>query len=342
MDEIPQQTLARTYLDMVMASGEKAAMLTQSLLAFSRKQTLNPITLNLSAAVEKFVKMYSRLLGENIEISLSLPQDPLTVRADSLQLDQVLMNLSTNARDAMPDGGRLIITLERIEVDEEFARIHAFERPGEYALLSVSDTGKGMDQETAQQIFEPFFTTKESGRGTGLGLAVVYGIIKQHDGYINVYSEPGEGTTFRIYLPLTGMTVSQTQAVTQKAVEGGNETILIAEDDDAIRDLLQKALSSVGYRIIEATDGEDALEKFRDHRDEIDMVFLDLVMPRMSGAEAYSWMRKERQSLKALIISGYPMNVTDKMKETASLPLIQKPFSPRDVLARVREILDEG
>lgn len=237
--KIKEDDPLRVNIEQILSSSERAANLIRSLLAFSRKQIMNPKPVNLNEIVERVTKLLARLIGEDIELKTFLTDKDFTVMADSSHIEQVLMNLATNARDAMPDGGLLTIGTEAVKIDEEFIKAHAYGKPGEYALISISDTGAGMDEKTKDKIFEPFFTTKEVGKGTGLGLAMVYGIIKQHDGYIHVYSEPNEGTTFRIYLPVIESEVEEIKQKDLQSVEGGTETVLVAEDDASVRGLIK-------------------------------------------------------------------------------------------------------
>lgn len=253
------------------------------------------------------------------------------------------MNLATNARDAMPVGGDLIrIETGAIQIDEEYVKKHGYGEAGIYALLSVTDSGIGMDEKTRQRIFEPFFTTKELGRGTGLGLAMVYGIVKQHDGYINVYSEPGKGTTFKIYLPLIESEVEKTASTMPAAYpEGGTETVLVAEDDQAVRKLTRDILERFGYRVIAAEDGEDAIEKFMNNKEDIQLLLLDVIMPKKNGKEVYEEIKKINPRIKALFLSGYTANLIHKkgiLEE--GLDFILKPVSPKELLRKVREMLD--
>ncbi|NCO82858.1 MAG: PAS domain S-box protein [Nitrospirae bacterium] len=332
----------RHNIEQVIASAERAATLTHGLLAFSRKQVTNPLPVNLNDLINKEGKLLSRIIGEDIELKTAFSEEALVVLADSGQLEQVFMNLATNARDAMPDGGRLIIETDKVEIDEKYIKVHGYGKPGMYAVASVSDSGAGMDEGTRQKIFEPFFTTKESGRGTGLGLSIVYGIIKQHNGYINCYSEPGKGTTFKIYLPLTEAEVAEMKPVEPAALLKGTETILLAEDEEAVRKLAKTVLEEFGYKVIEAVDGEDAAAKFMENKDSIDLFFADVVMPKMSGKEVYEMIKKIRPGIKILLTSGYPADFIHKEEiMEKELDFIAKPLSPTALLKKVREALDK-
>lgn len=333
----------RVTAEHVLAAADRAARLTQSLLAFSRKQILNPEVVNINEIIKMVEKLLFRIISEDIELRTILSDEQLTVFADSAQIEQILMNFATNARDAMPEGGMLTIETERIEMDEEFIKRHGYGKSGPYALISVSDTGLGMDEKTRERIFEPFFTTKEVGKGTGLGLAIVYGIIKRHNGYINVYSEINKGTNFRIYLPLTEagvMAIKKREEVLTPA--GGTETILLAEDDEDVRNITVSALKEFGYKVIEAVDGEDAVNKFIKNKDDIQMVMLDVVMPKKNGREAYEEMKKIAPGIKALFMSGYTEDVIHSKKIIdEGLNFVSKPISPTKLLRLVREILDK-
>ncbi len=251
------------------------------------------------------------------------------------------MNLSTNARDAMPDGGLLTIETGIMKLDEEFIKTHGYGKPGDYTLITVTDSGIGVDKSARERIFEPFFTTKETGRGTGLGLSIVYGIIKQHEGFINVYSELGKGTTFKIYLPLIISEVEKTKPAESAVLRRGTETVLLAEDDEAVKKIIRTMLEGFGYKVIEAADGEDAVNKFIENRDNIKLLILDVVMPKKNGKEVYEEIRKAMPDIKALFMSGYTADIVHKkgiLEE--GLEFIVKPLSPNALLRKVRKILD--
>jgi len=332
----------RLNIESILEAADRAAHLTQELLLFSRKQIseLKPIDLNkVVGQVEKFLK---RVIGEDIACKKTLTNHPLTVFADSHQLEQVLMNLATNAHDAMPGGGTFTVTTEAVALQEDFIAAHGYGKRGDYAMITVSDTGKGMDEETRKRIFEPFFTTKEVGKGTGLGLAVVYGIIKQHEGFINVYSEPGKGSTFRIYLPTTASAAGEEVAARQEeAPARGTETVLLAEDDETLRKLTLTVLTEFGYTVIEAVDGEDAVRKFMENKESIHILLFDLVMPKMNGKEAYDEIRKIQPEMKVIFASGYaPDIIRQKMSLEEGAHLLYKPMSPMELLRKVRSVLD--
>ncbi len=332
----------RTYVTQILSSAERAANLTRALLAFSRKQIINLRPVNLNEIINVLEKLLSRLIGEDIELSTFLADEDLTVMADSTQIEQVLMNLATNARDAMPDGGSLIIRTGLVEFDYEFIKAHGYGRPGSYALISVEDTGEGIDEKMKERIFEPFFTTKELGKGTGLGLSMVYGIIRQHEGYINVYSEPGKGTTFKIYLPLIKLKVEEVKKAESPFIKRGTETVLIAEDDVQVRELTKEVFEVSGYKVIEAADGEDAIKVFNENKDNVSLLILDVIMPKKNGKEVYDEIKKVRPDIKAIFMSGYTADIIHKkgiLEE--GVDIILKPISLDELLIKAREVLDK-
>ena len=334
---IGEEGTLKSYIDYILTASEKAAYLIQSLLAFSRKQVMSAKPVDLNEIVKKVDKLLLMVIGEDIEFKTMLADEELTVMADSNQVEQSLMNLVTNARDAMHDGGILAVQTERVEIFEE----HNYMKSGSYAVISVSDTGKGMDEATKQRIFEPFFTTKEIGRGTGLGLSIVYGIIKQHNGEINVFSDPGKGTTFKIYLKLIKAKAGGMGASQLAPLVGGSETILIAEDDAAVRRLVKSYLEEFGYSVIEAGNGEDAVARFAENKDRIQLLILDVVMPKKNGREAYEEIRKMRGDVRVIFSSGYTEDIIQKQVILEErFPFITKPVTPQLLLSKVREVLD--
>jgi PAS domain S-box-containing protein len=338
--EIDKDDIHRAYIDQIVASSERAADLTRSLLAFSRKQriTLEPHKVN--GVVTSTAKLLTRLLPEDISLSMDLTGKDTSSLLDVSQIGQVLMNLATNARDAMPHGGSLTITTDRAKIDKNFTKTHGFGRTGEYVRLSVSDTGIGIDDSTMKRIFEPFFTTKEVGKGTGLGLASAYGVVKQHNGYVTVSSIPFKGTTFDIYLPFF-KTPSRRKARAQGGIKGGAETILIVEDDRDVRNMLTKILSGQGYTTIEAVDGEDAIKTHQEHGEHIDLIILDVVMPGRNGKETLDEITRADPLAKAIFVSGYTgEGVIDKGIHRESVDFLQKPLTIQALLAKVREVLD--
>lgn len=332
---------AISFVENILSSSERAANLTQSLLAFSRKQVVTKQPVKVNDVIMRVERLLHRLIGEDINLRANLTGRDTTVLADAAQLEQVLMNLATNARDAMPDGGVLSIETDIADVDHEYVRIHGYGREGLYARITVSDTGAGMDHETQARIFEPFFTTKGSGKGTGLGLSIVYGIIKSHGGYINCYSEPGVGATFRIYLPLVKAEVAASEAARTAMSPRGTETVLLAEDNPEVRALVRSVLEDFGYGVIEAEDGEKAVSRFAENADRIDILLLDVIMPKKNGKEAYEEIMKMKPAIKAVFMSGYTADIIQRKGVMAEgLNLILKPVSPTDLLSKVREVLD--
>ncbi|NVN91020.1 MAG: response regulator [Desulfuromonadales bacterium] len=333
----------RLNIEHMLEASNRAANLTQDLLIFSRKQIGNKRPVDLNETVKTVEKFLTRVIGEDIDCRITVYCKPLVVLADTHQLEQVLMNLATNARDAMPQGGDLIISVGVTALDKDFANIHGYGKRGIYALLTVSDTGEGIDETTRRKIFEPFFTTKEVGKGTGLGLAVVYGIIKQHDGFINVYSEPGIGTTFKIYLPVISSALPAVEkAPEEEILTRGTETILIAEDNEPARNFISILLRQEGYTVIEAVDGTDAIQWFMKNRDTIQLLIFDLIMPKMGGKEAYDQIKAIRSDVKVIIVSGYaPDIIRQKMLVDSSVELLYKPIVPHTLLKKVRAVLDQ-
>jgi PAS domain S-box-containing protein len=334
----PQQT----FVTHLLASAERATNLTKSLLAFSRKQILDRNPVDLNQIVQTVETLLSKVIGEDITLRIKPSREELMVVADSGQMEQVLMNFATNARDAMPRGGALTIETQRVDLGRDFYEAHGYGEPGTYACLSVTDTGVGMDEATTKRIFEPFFTTKEVGKGTGLGLSIVYGIVRQHHGFVNVYSEPRMGTSFKVYLPVKDVVVEEAKTAAAATVApGGTETILIAEDDEDLRKLARIVLRKFGYTLIEARDGDEAVEKFRQHQDAVDLVVLDIVMPKKNGREVYEEIQKIRPGVKTLFMSGYTANIMHQRGIIEQgLHFVSKPILPNVFLEKVREVLE--
>lgn len=337
----PDQPLHKE-LSTIQRAAQRGATLAQQLLAFSRRQILQPRPLDLNAVVADFAAVFARALGVQVEVKLDLMREAASVLADPGALEQVLMNLSLNARDAMPQGGTLSFATARVSVDEEHARRQPGAKAGEYVRLSVADTGVGMDAETRERLFEPFFTTKEVGKGTGLGLSVVYGIVSQHDGWIEVYSQPGQGARFEIYLPAQGAALTGKAYAAVPGMEGGHETILLAEDELAVQELARDILEKLGYTVLLAANGAEAVELFRANKERIDLVILDAVMPRLSGPRAYEEMTKLRPHVPVLFITGYSAEMArlPRMARTG-LHLLHKPFAVTELGRKVRETLGE-
>ncbi len=298
--------------------------------------------LDLNAAVTGLAKMLPRLIGEDVELTTALAEKLGRVRADPGQIDQVIMNLAVNARDAMPEGGKLTIETANADLDDEYAKSHVGVRPGSYVMLAVSDSGCGMDEETRSHIFEPFFTTKEVGKGTGLGLSTVYGIVKQSGGDIWVCSEPGQGATLKIYLPRVEEAVEAARR--RRATETrarGTETLLVVEDEDVLRDPLTRILGLLGYKVLEARNGPEALSLCEQHDGPIHLMVTDVVMPRMSGCELAERLASLRPGVKVLYISGYTGNaIVNNGVLGPGVAFVQKPFTGSDLVRKVREMLD--
>jgi PAS domain S-box-containing protein len=335
----------RVNIEHMLEGSEKAAYLTNDLLLFSRKQTGERNCVDLNEIMKKMATFLRRIIGEDILCKTVLPPEPIPVLADAHHLEQVMMNLATNAKDAMPGGGIFSVTTEPIMFDKEFITTHGYGQPGKYALITVSDTGKGMDETTRQRIFEPFFTTKEMGQGTGLGMAVVYGIVKGHDGYINVYSEPGLGTTFRIYLPIylpiTTVEGEEMSETIHPISLGKGETILIAEDDPQVREVVRLCLEDYGYIIIDAENGEEAVKQYRDNMEMISLVLLDVIMPIKNGRETCNEIKSLNPDAKVMFMSGYTDDIiTTKGMLDAGTEFVSKPVTPYRLLRKVREVLD--
>lgn len=342
IDKLEAGTPSREHMSEVLIATDRAAELTKRLLVFSRKQIVEVKPVNINGIILGLQKMLVRIIRESIDFNLHLADTPLIVLADAGQLEQVLINLASNAKDAMLEGGQLTIGTELEEMDDEYVAANGYGKPGRYALITVSDTGHGIDAETRKKIFEPFFTTKGIGEGTGLGLAITYSIIKQHGGFINVYSEPGQGTVFRIYMPLSAEEATPDKSPEAAiAARGGDETVLLAEDDASLRHLAVEVLESYGYTVISAENGEDAIIKFMENRERISLALLDMIMPKKNGKEVRDAIRKVSPGIKILFSSGYTMDIikTRELMET-DFDFIHKPFLPKDLLMKVREVLD--
>src|SRR5213079_1806540 len=332
----------RDDLEQVRKAADGAAALTRQLLAFSRQQVVEPRVVSLNTVVEGLQKILRRVIGEDIELAITLSPDLESVRADVGQLEQVLMNLVVNARDAMPTGGRLTVETANVEHDPEYARDREAAAVRRFAMLAVTDTGCGMDEATKARIFEPFFTTKETGKGTGLGLATVYGVVKQSGGDIWVYSEPGQGTSFKVYLPRVTEAPEPTRPGPAAAAPlRGSETVLLVEDDEMVRTLTRRMLEARGYTVLSASRGEDALGVVERHDGPIDLLVTDVVMPGMSGRAVAQRLLELRPGLKVLYLSGYTDDaiVRHGMLEPG-IAFLQKPFSADALARKVREVLD--
>jgi len=339
--KMPEGDPLRKYIGHIVAASDRAAHLTKDLLLFSRKQTSERKAINLNETVRNIETFLKKIIRADITYLTDIQNDAIPIFADGYQLEQVLMNLVTNACDAMPDGGTITVVADQIHLDETFLKLYGCDKPGQYARLTVADTGLGMDENTRLRVFEPFFTTKDIGKGTGLGLAVVYGIIKQHDGFVKVCSEPGNGASFQIFLPLIVAEATDAAPITIEQPAGGTETILLAEDDEMLRTLATSVLEEFGYTVIAAVDGVDAVSKFAENMDSIDLVILDLMMPNMKGNETLHYIRKKRPAVKALYVSGYAADTFNGINAfDERVPLLIKPLTPTGLLLAVRSQLD--
>ena len=340
---MPANDPNRANITEILAAANKAATVTRSLLAFSRKQVLTPKPININEIVTGMQRLLHMLLGENIKLALKMSEDDIIVKADSGQLEQVIINMAANAKGAIQNNGTFTIELAKVFVDEKSLKNHGLTQAGEYASLSFSDDGAGMAAETLEKIFEPFYTTKEKDQGTGLGLAIIHGIVKQHNGSINAYSEKGCGTTFKILLPCTKSPILVAAKQELQKIRGGNETILLAEDEETVRGLLSGILSSYGYNIILAIDGLDAVDKFKTYRQQIKLVILDVIMPGLNGKEVLAAVQQTSPDFRALFISGYSTeSIQRKGLIQKDIDFLTKPILPNELLHRVREILDRA
>jgi len=331
----------RKEIEQIRKAGERAASLTRQLLAFSRRQVLQPRVLDLNRVVAEMDKMMRRLIGEDVELVLTTHRGLAHVKADPGQIEQVIMNLAVNARDAMPHGGKLTIETMNVDLDEAFARRHPPTQPGRYVMLAVSDTGQGMDEEVRSHLFEPFFTTKGLGKGTGLGLATVYGIVKQSGGYVWAFSEPGQGASFKIYLPPVDEAVAAAEHKADVGPLNGTETILLVEDEPVVRALARDILQMRGYTILEALDVNDARRICETHPDPIHLMLTDVVMPQMSGRALADSLTGFRPSMRVLYMSGYTDDaIVQHGVLNPGTPFLQKPFTPGNLARKVREVLD--
>ena len=339
--ELPAAHALRRHVDLIQTTAERAAALTRQLLAFSRKQVLEPKVLDVNAVVTGLAPMLRRLIGENLEFAVVPAPELGPVKADPSQLEQVILNLAVNARDAMPQGGTLTIETANVELDETYARRHPGANAGRFVMLAVSDTGHGMDAAVKARIFEPFFTTKDPGKGTGLGLATVFGIVKQSGGSIGVYSEPGHGTTFKVYLPRVDEAVDQTATAAAPTLARGSETILLVEDDDEVRALARETLDGHGYTVIPAAAPAEALRLAGSHSGPIHLLVTDVVLPQFSGRGLAERLAPEHRDLRVLYMSGYTDDsiVRQGMLEEGTA-FLQKPFTPYTLLLKVREVLN--
>jgi PAS domain S-box-containing protein len=343
--ELPKDDARRARAELIESSAQTAALLTRQLLAFSRKQAFLPQVIDLRNVVEELQPMLRRLLPEDIELEIRNSSVPCPVKVDPGRMQQVVLNLATNARDAMPEGGRLTIEVRTVELDERYVQQHASMAPGHYAMLAVSDTGCGMDSKTVAHMFEPFFTTKPAGKGTGLGLATTYGIVKQSGGDIWVYSEPGVGSVFKVHLPQSSETVEQVEkpGASGSTPEqlGGSETVLLVEDSDPLRLLTREMLTRAGYVVLEASDGFEALNVSETYAGEIHLLMTDIIMPKMRGTEVARRIAQQRPRTAIVLLSGYTEEAVSEMEHAGRIALIEKPYTADTLLRTVRRLLDD-
>lgn len=341
-DSLPAGDKRREDVEEIMKAAERAAGLTRQLLAFSRQQVLQMKVLDCNALVAELEKMLRRIIGEDVELVAELSKETGRIKADPGQIEQVLLNLVVNAKDAMPGGGRITIGTTNVELGEEYARMHLQVKQGSYVMFSVADTGCGMDESTLSRIFEPFFTTKEQGKGTGLGLATVYGIVKQSGGGIYVYSEPGQGTVFKIYFPRVDEAAQPVAApAAPRGAAAGTETVLVVEDDEMVRKFVQRALAEAGYQVLAARDPAAAVELCERHASPIHLILSDVVMPQMHGPELMKKLTLLRPQARVIFMSGYTDTAVAHRDLVASgVPFLQKPLAPGVLTRKVREVLD--
>jgi signal transduction histidine kinase len=332
----------RQKFQKIRSQADRAAGLTRQLLAFARRQVLQSRNTNLNELTKEEMNLLKNVIGERIEIQMDLAENLWVAWADPGQIEQVLMNLCLNARDAMASGGRLLIETRNVEIGEEEQRLHAYALPGRYVLLRVFDTGEGMDAETLEHIFEPFFSTKEMGKGTGLGLATVYGIVKQHKGFITVDSVRGQGTTFQVYLPAGRGIAEERHKRLQGPLKGGHETILVAEDNEGLREAAKEILESLGYQVILASDGGAAVRIFEQEHESINLVLLDVVMPFLNGPDAYTQMCAIRTDIPVIFTTGYATEMAlMAARSNGTSILLQKPYGSAHLAQKLREVLDK-
>src|SRR5262245_1983597 len=342
LDVLPVADHVTRKVEQIDRSADRATALTRQLLAFSRMQVLQPRPMNLNSVVDEMGKLLPRLIGEDIELVVRVSSDLGTIRSDASQMERIIMNLAASARHTMPYGGKLIIETQNVELDHYYREAHPIVQPGHYVLLSVSDTGTGMDAETQVHIFEPFFTTKEQGKGTGLGLATVYGVVKQSGGFIWVYSELGKGTTFKIYLPRVDEAAAAAARSSAPAqVLRGTETVLLTEDEQDVREVAREFLESAGYQVLQAPSGEAALRLAADHVGSIDLLVTDMVMPGLIGRELARRMRGSRKDLRVLYMSGYREHAAEEAAKSEGSAVLTKPFSRSALLRTAREVLQK-
>lgn len=344
LEEIPKDSKLYNWMNHIMKTTERATTLVRQLLLFSRKEAMQLKTIQLNELIQNMMKMIQRIIGEHIFLEFSPDNTLHQVIADPGQIEQVIMNLCVNARDAMPDGGSILIETQNVTIDDEYCKHHTWAKPGDYVMCSVSDTGVGIPKEIIDHIFEPFFTTKEVGKGTGLGLSAAYGIVKSHNGMIHVYSHPGSGSTFKIYLPAY-KEISSTPPVKETKlkipnVTGSGATILVAEDEESVRNMISQILELNGYRVISAKDGEEAIRIFEQLADQITLVLLDVVMPKMSGTKVLQKIKLVKPDIPVILMSGYSKGVLNYMfSSTHQYEMLQKPYSYVELLLKIQQLM---
>lgn len=327
-----QEPILKNFVEKIIEAGEKARDLTKKLLLFSRKEEIGEIQeINMTKYLKNFSEFVKTIIGKDIDLKLNFPEEEIFYKIDPTHLEVILINLVTNARDAMPEGGELTLGLKQISIDLEYHYTHPLVAPGDYIVLCITDTGTGMDEKTKQKLFEPFFTTKPKGKGTGLGLSTVFGLLKQYNGHIHVYSEVGKGTTFKIYLPVKDKKIKP--SIDPNTLRGA-ETILVVDDDEQTRDFITSFLKDYGYNVYEAKNGTEALEIFEKYKDKIALSLVDLVMPGISAIEVMREVKKIKPEAKVIIMSGHPVDFKD-------IVYIEKSISPEEILFKIRNILDE-
>ncbi len=343
LDELSPLDPLREYADEIGKAADRAGAITNQLLAFSRRQVLQPRVINVNTVVGQTEKMLRRLLGEDIQLTLNLREGVGNIRVDPNQIEQAIVNLAVNARDAMPSGGHIQIETENTHLDEEYARNHLGVKPGDFVMIAMTDTGHGMNAETRQRIFEPFFTTKERGKGTGLGLATVYGMVKQGGGDIWVYSEPGKGTTFKLYFPKVEETEAEHRSGESHATPGAaNETVLVVEDEKPVRDLTVRMLRQLGYSVLSAASGVEALDISNSYPGKISLLVTDVVMPQMSGRQVADALLPTRPDLKVLYLSGYTEDTVIHHGIQSGVDFLPKPFSRETLSKKLSEMRKGG
>lgn len=343
LDELDEGDARRADAEAILEAGERAASLTRQLLMFSRRQIVRPTRVDLNTIAAGVEKMLRRIVGENIALSINVADNVGVVMADTGEIEQIIMNLAVNARDAMPHGGQLTIETANVELDRNYAAVHAGVAPGQYVMLSVTDTGGGMDPETKRRAFEPFFTTKGAAKGTGLGLSTCYGIVQRCHGHISVYSEPGQGTVFKIYLPRLEGDAAEDVVKAPSHDATGTETVLIVEDDDQLRRTIHRVLATRGYHVLDSHDGKEALAICEQHVGPIHLLLTDMVMPGLTGPNTAARVRDRRPLAKVVFMSGYSDHALLRNGSSAAgVEFIQKPFTPQDLAVKVRQVLDGG